>query len=147
MTKSKKAIIGVSSALVVVMCAVMCVIMITQRQSNNAQNKDVLLTELQVGRYYLQDGTDDEYIEVYSDQTMCLFGYTLPNDAAGVRRESLKNFTARRYYALSDMGKHIGLGDTLTPENWKNTGYGYSDENTLLFSTPEGMLNYIYRAE
>lgn len=147
MTKMKRAIVGAAAALTLAVGAATCVLIMGQKQSAVAEDGTKLLTELKVGKYYLQDGTDEEYIEVYSDQTICLFGYTLPDDAPEIRRENLKKFTTRKYYALSDMANHIGLGDTLTPDNWRNTGYSYLGENTICFSTPEGTLNYIYRTE
>ncbi|MDE6728326.1 MAG: hypothetical protein K2J80_10375 [Oscillospiraceae bacterium] len=155
MRKTEKVLCGVITAVTLAVGAA-TVVLITKEKPQRSEfavesavkiNADDLLTELKVGKYYLQDGTDEEYIEVYSDQTMCLFGFTLPDDASEARRESLKKHTERRYYALSDKVKHIGLGDTLFPDNWKKPGYSYLSENIICFSTVEGTLNYIYRAE
>ena len=34
------------------------------------------VTELRVGKYYLENGTSDEYIEVYDNGTLQVFGYS-----------------------------------------------------------------------
>ncbi len=112
-------------------------------------NADNLLTELKVGKYYLENGTDEEYIEVYPDQTMCMFGYYLPEDELkdlpdqilAKRRKNYELFTTRQPYKLSDTVKGISLGGT-------STGYGYTDENCITFSSAhKGLMKYIYRNE
>lgn len=104
-------------------------------------NADNLLTELKVGKYYLTSGTDEEYIEVYSDKTICMFGWVLPKEEMEERRTNYELFTTRQPYKLSDMVKSITLGGT-------PIGYGYTDENCITFSTPDkGELKYIYRNE
>lgn len=103
-------------------------------------NADNLLTELKVGKYYLTSGTDEEYIEVYPDKTICMFGWVLPEEAPEERRANYELFTTRQPYELNDKVKLIKLGNA-------PIGYGYTDENCITFSTPEGVLKYIYRNE
>ncbi len=104
-------------------------------------NADNLLTELKVGKYYLENGTDEEYIEVYPDKTICMFGLAVRNDTTDDQRKNDELFTTRQPYRLSDKTKHINLGDT-------PIGYGYIDENCIKFSDLHNRkLKYIYRNE
>lgn len=120
-----------------------------------AQQDMLVLTELKVGKYYLEGGTDEQYIEVYDDKTICLFGYEDDADALDIQKEETKRFTTRKYYTLSDVLHFIGVSDephdTISPENGNMVGYGYEGSEVITFTavingvhTPQ---KYIYRAE
>lgn len=51
----------------------------------------VILTELKVGKYYLQNGTENEYIEVYPNKMICIFGLKIDEDATEGQREDKKH--------------------------------------------------------
>lgn len=113
-----------------------------------------LLTELKVGKYYLEGGTENEYIEVYDDGTLQIFGLDylqmvidLNSDyVAGLNKTEYQNFVddeqdlvdfwnSRHYYGVSDYVKRIFLQDEV-PEpgqlgSKSGFGLGYTDENTL----------------
>lgn len=115
-----------------------------------------LLTELKTGKYYLENGTDSEYIEVFEDGTLQVFGLDylkLVSDLnadwiASLNDEEYKEFVAaeqdlvdfwnsKHYYWLSEYVKSIHLDDEL-PEPGQlgsKSGLGliYTDENTLIW--------------
>lgn len=123
-----------------------------------------LLTELKIGRYYLEGGTQDEYLEVYDDGTLQIFGFdyfkllceAYPEYIATMSDEEFQKYkeseqdlvdfwNGRNYYKLRELGKFISLTDNLLPkpgENVFNSGYclSYTDENTLEWDD-----NHIYK--
>ena len=148
MTKTKKIIVSAAAALTLAIGATTCALILNTRNTAVADNETQLVSELKVGKYYLENGTDEEYIEVYPDQTMCMFGYTMPADATEVQKESMKTFIERRYYELAEVVPHIGLGETPSADNQYKVGYGYTSQNRIRFSTMDGKtLFYVYRAE
>lgn len=90
-----------------------------------------IVTELKVGKFYLEGGSDDQYIEVFDDHSICLYGYT--PDQSTVALEDSERFTTRKYYWLNDKVPFIGLSET-PGENTPGPGYSYTDENTINFT-------------
>lgn len=117
-----------------------------------------LLTELKIGKYYLENGTNDEYIEVYNDNTLQVFGldyfqrilnkpqnrYILSLDEseyAKIAADYQKDtdfWKSRNYYWLSDNSAVIRLstekpapGQIYSKSAWI---LSYTDENTILFN-------------
>lgn len=99
-----------------------------------AQNDRVILSELKVGRYYLEGGSDEQYIEVFDDRTMCLFGDSSGETANEVQKEEAKKFTSRRYYYLNETIPFIGLSDEPNADEIPNVGYTYDNENVINFT-------------
>lgn len=116
-----------------------------------------ILTELKVGKYYLENGTEDEYLEVYDDGTLQFFGLDYlklvcelnAEKVAGFTEEEYAEFVAfeqdlidfwngRNYYKLRELVKTIALDDKLPEpgETGFNSGLclAYTDENTILWS-------------
>lgn len=122
-----------------------------------------LLTELKVGKYYLEGGTQDEYLEVYDDGTLQFFGldylklvselnayhvssmteeeYT---EYAAAHQDITDFWNGRNYYKLREMAKTIALDNKLPEpgEDGFHSGYCliYNDENTILWDD-----NHIYK--
>lgn len=113
-----------------------------------------ILTELKVGKYYLEGGTENEYIEVFDGETLQVFGldyFKLVSDLnadwiATLNEEQYAEFVeaeqdlvdfwnARHYYWLSEKVKSIGLSnECVEPEQLYTKSpfvLGYFDENTL----------------
>lgn len=115
-----------------------------------------LIENLKVGRYYRENGTKDEYIEVYDDGTLQFFGFdylkevTALNSSyvASLDESGYAEFVAahqdlvdfwnnRNYYWLSEYVKTIDLDDE-KPEPGQLAGrdghcLSYDDENTISF--------------
>lgn len=149
----KKTLAGILAAV----CLLTGTVSLTGCTNTNAEahHENVTVTELKVGRYYLEGGTDGQYIEVYDDKTICLFGYEDDADASDLQKESSKLFTTRKYYALDDTLPFIGLSDepkdTVSFENGNMIGYSYTGMETINFSAVINGENvrqqYVYRAE
>ncbi len=115
-----------------------------------------LLTELKIGKYYLEGGTENEYIEVYDDSTLQIFGLDylqmvidLNADlVTGYNEEEYQNFVnahqdlvdfwnSRHYYGVSEYVKTIFLQDEPVEPGQIGSKSGfslsYTDENTLLW--------------
>ena len=151
MKKSEKIIIACGAALTIAMGAATAVII---ANSNREQSDDldmstavyytegdgVILTELKVGKYYLQGGTESEYIEVYPDKTICIFGLGIDEDATEGQREDALAYETRKYYVLYDRLPSIRLSDTPDASfedarvNGKTKGYSYLSENIISFT-------------
>lgn len=115
-----------------------------------AQQDLLVLSELKVGKYYLEGGTDEQYIEVYDDKTICLFGYEDDADALDIQKEENKKFTTRRYYVLNESMPFIHLVDEPDGEAI-GTGYSYEGSEVINFTAvinnTHVFQKYIYRAE
>ena len=151
MKKTEKIIIACGAALTLAMGAATVVII---ANSNREQSDDldmstavyytegdgVILTELKVGKYYLQGGTESEYVEVYPDKTICIFGLKIDEDATEGQREDNEAFTTRKYYVLDDMFLAIRLSDTPDATfkdarvNGRPKEYSYLSENVISFT-------------
>lgn len=115
-----------------------------------------ILSELKTGKYYLVGGTENEYIEVYNDGTLQLFGFDYfklvcelnDNYVAGMNEKEFQDFkdseqditdfwNARNYYKLSEYSQVIALDDERFKEGQLGGKEGYcllySDENTISF--------------
>lgn len=151
MKKTEKIIIGFGAALTIAMGAATAVIIAdSNREKSNdldmstavyyTEGDGVILTELKVGKYYLQGGTESEYVEVYSDKTICIFGLGIDDDATEGQREDAKAFETRKYYVLDDLLPSIRLSDTPDASfrdarvNGKAKGYSYLNENVIDFT-------------
>lgn len=102
-----------------------------------ADDTNVIIDELLVGRYYRSGGTADEYIEVYDDGTMCMYGYESVTEI----------FNKRCYYVLSDVLPFVGLSEEPVEEGATPAGmigYSYDGPYVLEFSTTDGEVLYIY---
>ncbi|MCH5206011.1 MAG: hypothetical protein J1F09_03590 [Oscillospiraceae bacterium] len=105
-------------------------------------------TELTVGRYYLENGTKDEYVEVYDDQTLQVFGLDYlklvtelnADYVAGLDEEGYQDFVefeqdlvdfwnSRHQYKLLEQSVRLYL-DPQTPSGMSLYAI---DENTLEF--------------
>lgn len=122
----------------------------------NSKADKGILTELKVGKYYLENGTEDEYLEVYDDGTLQFFGLDYFKMVCELNAERIAGYTeeeyaqfvkgeqdivdfwnGRNYYKLREMVKTIALDDKL-PEPGEpgfHSGYvlEYTDENTILW--------------
>lgn len=147
----KKVIIGIAIAVACAALVVVGVVLVSARQTVEADNENPTVTELKVGRYYLENGTDEEYIEVYDDRSMCMFGFVMPAEASEVQKESVQIFINRKYYAINSQATFIGLSDApcdeVSIENGNLIGYSMIGDNCIQFSDPhKGLLNYYYKA-
>ena len=119
-----------------------------------------VLDELKVGRYYRDGGTPDEFLEIYDDKTIQLFGYDyyaevcklnadlLEQKRAEGDEEFLAEFDAiekeyadfwfaRHYYVLGSKLRTIEFSET-PPVEGQTAGDSswvlfYDDENTIKF--------------
>lgn len=119
----------------------------------------VILETLKVGKYYLENGTEKDYIEVFNDGTIqvnidyieCIktaFPGMLENASEEdyelymrAYAEDQEFWDTRHYYTLSESIRAIGFSDK---PNSKHTGgriLRYEDENTIILSKDSG---YIY---
>lgn len=110
-----------------------------------------ILTELKIGKYYLENGTQDEYIEVYDDNTMQFFGYDyiqslleIPANrhitslgeseyaefVAGCQDE-IDFWNSRNFYFLNEHGQSILLSDEPILSSRAYRTLSYTDENTI----------------
>lgn len=116
-------------------------------------------SNVKIGKYYKVGGTDKEYIEVFSDGTVQMFGYdhleaTLElmnaesadvlSDSAKEQMETLTEyFSSRHSYEYTPEMKWIAFKGS--PENDSDNAsiYGlvYRNENTIVFDERNG---YIY---
>ncbi len=131
-------------------------------ESSNISIPD-LLTELKIGKYYLEGGTENEYIEVFDDGTLQIFGFDYlqlvidldPKYFAGLTESKYQEFVAseqdtvdfwnsRIYYKLSELSQVIALDDERFKEGQLGGKEGYcllySDENTIFFDD-----GYVYK--
>lgn len=110
-----------------------------------------ILTELKIGKYYLENGTQDEYIEVYDDNTLQFFGYDYLQNLLEIPanryvtslgeseyaefvadcQEDIDFWNSRNFYFLSKHGHSILLSDEpiLSPSAYRTLSY--TDENTI----------------
>lgn len=116
-----------------------------------------LLTELKTGRYYRVNGTENEYIEVYDDGTLQIFGLDYlqlvielnAKYVEGLTEEEYQKFVdseqdlvdfwnSRHYYFCNEYVKRIGLQDELPEPGQLGSKSGfslsYTDENTLIWN-------------
>ena len=121
-----------------------------------------LLTELKVGKYYLENGTEDEYIEVYEDGSIQFFGLDYLELVKELNKEYLDTVSeeqyqsfidahldqqdfwrTKHYYVLSEHTQTVGFSDEPVTEDTTLSLYsiGYDNENTLVF---DKNLGYIY---
>ncbi|MGN0678093.1 MAG: hypothetical protein ACI4JS_00345 [Oscillospiraceae bacterium] len=115
-----------------------------------------LLTEIKLGKYYLEGGTENEYIEVYDDGTLQIFGLDYlqmvidlnSEYVAGLTEDEYQTFVdseqdlvdfwnGRHYYFCNEYVKLIGIQDE-PPEPGQlgsKSGFSleYTDENTLIW--------------
>lgn len=113
---------------------------------------------LEPGRYYLEGGTRDEYIEVFEDETIQIFGYdviekeyaesreyyeSLSEEELEYRLENLreiqKKYDKRYKYVLSILSAVSCIGESGDTE----LIISYEDENTLMINGESG----VYKAE
>ncbi len=120
---------------------------LTGCKTTEANDQNVLTDELKVGKYYLENGSEEQYIEVYDDGTICLFGY----DVSALSEDQIEVaelFTTRNYYTLSDVLPFIGLSkepkDKVSAENGNNVGYQLVGGNCIGFSPADGEKQYYY---
>ena len=121
-----------------------------------------LLDELKVGRYYLENGTAEEYIEVFDDGTIQMFGMdycelicevnadmvsTMNEEELAEFKSALQEDTvfwnSRHYYVLDTNIPTIGFSDVpVTDEIRIADGcvYTYTDENTIIYDKSLGMI-------
>lgn len=130
----KKAIIAAIIAGTAAAAAVSAVFIV----KGNAAADSNRVSELKVGRYYLSGGTDNQYIEVFPDETICMYGYD------GERCETSPLFENRNSYVLNDKLPFIGLDDG---EHSPVVGYTYSGSNVILFSDYGVEKQYIFRED
>ena len=137
LTMKKTLLIGLISA-VCVIAAVIGIVVFNLSKKEAAtdipQTSRELLTELKVGKYYLEGGTDKQYIEVYDDHTICLFGYELDEDSEEIQIKESERFTERGYYFLHDVLPFIGVSDDPNPNDFPAVGYDYTGENVINFT-------------
>ncbi len=132
--------------------------LISTKASAGEESKAVkgLVTELKLGKYYLEGGSENEYIEVFDDGTLQIFGLDylqlvvdLNADlVAGYNEEEYQNFVeahqdlvdfwnSRHYYGVNDYVKTIALQDEPVEQGQigSKSGFGltYTDENTLIW--------------
>ena len=114
-----------------------------------------LLTELKVGKYYLENGTKDEYIEVFDDKTLQFFGFDYFQDSVikipanqfitslseseyaehvAAYQEEIDFWKSRIYYFPSKQGQSILLSDEPIITSGAYHTLSYTDENTIAFS-------------
>lgn len=114
-----------------------------------------LLTELKVGKYYLENGTKDEYIEVYDDNTLQFFGFDYFQDSVikipanrfitslseseyaehvAAYQEEIDFWKSRNYYFLTQRSHSITLSDKPIITSGAYHTLRYTDENTIAFS-------------
>lgn len=113
-----------------------------------------ILEELKVGKYYRENGTKDEYIEVYDDGTLKFFGFDYLKEVAELNGIDSSNeseyasfaafekdivdfWNGRNYFWVSESSKIINL-DTVPPKSGQLAGkegycLSYTDENLILF--------------
>lgn len=110
-----------------------------------------LLTELKIGKYYLENGTKDEYIEVYDDGTLQFYGYDylqslieIPANRyiTSLGESEYAEFVAdcqgeidfwnsRNFYFLNKHGQSILLSDEPILSSGAYHTLSYTDENTI----------------
>lgn len=131
--KMKKLIISLSIFAAAAIAATAIVIV---RNNASADESSAVVSELNVGKYYLSGGTDDQYIEVYPDETICMYGYD------GITSDIMPLFESRNSYVIDNNVNFIGLDDG---ENPPVIGYTYSGSNVILFSDYGVEKQYIFR--
>lgn len=127
----------------IVLCAAIAIGGVVILGRNNASaDMDysiTLIDELRTGKYYLSGGTEDQYIEVYSDGTICMYGFE------GERSEVMELFENRNYYLISDTLRFIGLSEEPTDNIYEaSVGYGYYNADVITFSDFGVEKQYIY---
>lgn len=107
------------------------------RNNASASEETAIIDELRVGRYYLSGGTDEQYIEVFPDKTICMYGFE------GERSDIMSLFESRNSYVIDDKLPFIGLDDGEHPPV---VGYGYCGADMITFSDFGEERQYVYRA-
>lgn len=115
-----------------------------------------ILNDLKVGRYYREGGTEDEYIEVYDDGTLQMFGYSYYDEVCELNKDLLEEkrmegdeawledydvlemqyddfWKARNKYIMSQLSRVVFFE---VPKGDVSGGVclTYTDENDLIFS-------------
>lgn len=142
----KTLLIGLISAVCVIAAVIGIVAFNLSRKEATAdvpQNDWEILTELKVGKYYLEGGTDKQYIKVYDDHTICLFSSELDEDSTELQIRESERFTKRGYYFLDDRIPFIGVSDDPNPVYFPAVGYTYTGENVINFTNVINN-NYVY---
>lgn len=140
----KTLLIGLISAVCVIAAVIGIVVFNLSKKEAAAdipQTSRELLTELKVGKYYLEGGTDKQYIEVYDDRTICLFGWELDEDSTELQIRESERFTKRGYYFLDDQIPFIGVSNDPNPVDFPAVGYDYVGENVINFTA---VINHEY---
>ena len=104
---------------------------------------------VKVGKYYLNGIEGDQYIEVYDDKTICLFGVDT-SDMEEIKNTGMDLFINRKYYVIHDKLPFVGLfddPDTGYEDMPAVVGYGLESEECITFATAEGDILYYYYAE
>lgn len=111
-----------------------------------------LLSELKVGKYYLENGTKDEYIEVFDDKTLQFFGYDYLQSLLEIPanryitslseseyaefvaecQEDIEFWKNRHYYFLNEHVQTILLSDEPIITSGMYITLNYTDENTIV---------------
>lgn len=148
----KKFIIGGVIAALCAACAVTGAIVVGSRHTADAEQTQLNISELKVGKYYPENFPNGGYIEVFPDKSMQLCDFVISGDANEAKLESLEIFTSRKYYAIKSEIKFIGLSDVpcneVSVENGNMIGYTLENEDLISFSSADyGILTYRYRAD
>ena len=125
-----------------------------------AQNDSSELSELKAGKYVKENGTDDEYIEVFDDGTIQMFGYDYWGELIKLNgkdeieskteedKQELRQFgeyiTGRHKYVYNDVLNFIHFKDTPDgDDSYDKSPYGFEhpNESTIIFDKEAG---YIY---
>ncbi len=115
--------------------------------------------ELKIGKYHKVNGNENEYIEVFSDGTIQMFGFdymVAMKELCG--EEIVNNWSEETYKSQDDFGKYIVsrhtyivndevrfiefADDYFNPDSiGSGLGFVYEDENTLTY---DKNLGYVY---
>ena len=124
--------------------------------SENDNNE--ILSSLKIGKYHKIDGKEDEYIEVFEDGTIQMFGYdymatikqingedyidSLPDESIAELEDIGKYIVSRHKYTLNEVIPFIHFSDDYDSDETGKSGLGftYDGADTIIYDKSLGMI-------
>lgn len=127
-------------------------------ESKAVDEENNTVEKVKVGKYFKENGTEQDYIEVFEDGTIQLFGYNFYDEIMkNSEKEIIENlsktdidnmkimteyYLKRHKYKYIPQVRFIDFEDSPYNEQFETSGYGFSydNENTIVLSRSTGFI-------
>ncbi len=154
-------IISVAAVAAAVISGAVLSAMSVNAKADETYIEEVKEITLKVGKYYRVNGTENEYIEVYSDGTIQMFGFDYMSTMKQMNGENVfdglteeeyefevgfgEYLVARHSYTINPYINYIEFRDNYfdPTDDGSGLGFSYGDENTIIYDEDLGYI-FVY---